>query len=169
MSRLDILAPVEVVAFSNLRPRREPAQPVIEAGAVWGGRSVFDFSAQPSQTAGPEIIDGGSGGVSVGWANDEEVIIGEERFREASVGVVEVGETLMEVEGIRSVTFSLGVREIVTEERSVRGSVTFIQPTIEYVSEYLRLVFPFATVMERGSPAPPDSPDLPDLDSEYGG
>ena len=169
MSGINVLAPIEVVAFSNHRPRLEPARPAVAAAAAWGAPSSFDFSVEPDGTLGPDLtgLEGKFAGARP--VDKSQLIRGVERFREVTVETVQAGDTLIDVEGIRSVTFFLGVREVVHEERSVRGSYTSIQPTIEHVSEYLRFNFPFTTALERGVRPPPDSPDLPDLDARYGG
>ncbi|MGR3593112.1 MAG: hypothetical protein ACU0B9_07355 [Limimaricola soesokkakensis] len=175
MTNLAILAPVRVVSFSyHRRPVAPPVPvpvPVPEAGAAWGSPAAFDYSLQPSGVSA-EISDGSEGdeekGLKVSWPSGNVRISGVEEFREATLETIPLGGDAAEVEGIRSVTFYTGTREIRHEERTVQGAYTSIEPTIEHRKEYLRIGFPFAAALERGDPPPPDTPPLPDLDAHHG-
>ncbi len=165
MTRLGVLAPVRVMSLSTERRPVAPPVPVPDAGVVWGAASSFDYALQPSDTAA-EITAGGD--FEISWPSGHRRINGVEEFRETTLETVPLGTAAVEVEGIRSVTFYTGTRDIRHEERTVQGAYTSIEPTIEHRREYLRIAFPFAVARERGDPPPPDTPPLPDLDDIYG-
>lgn len=149
---LHVLAPVRVVAHPV--DRRLPALPAPEqeSGAVWGSPAAFEHMGGAPEKQLRYFA---------GSVPRPVLIRGIETFREASVHAVPLADKSAEVEGIASVTFDCGVREIRHEERVSRGASTVVRPTIEHRRQYLRFVFPFSAARSRGEQAPPDTPPLP--------
>lgn len=158
MSRLMPLIRQTVPVVSHRRERAAPAPPVLvpEVGLRWGAASRFEFGQWPEPLDETEPIIRYRGNV------DKEIVIqGVESHREFSRESIDVGNgVIFEVEGIDSVTFYLGERQVETEEREVKYGVTYIQPVVETIEEYLKFDFKFLVAGERGEPHPPETPEL---------
>ena len=166
MSRtVERIAPIPVDSFTRNRARPTRRGPVPAAGARWGLASRFDFDFMPR----PDESGGGLEVTNVRAVASEVVFSGEETHREFSVAEVDLSGTILDVEGTRSVTFYLGDRQVLHEERNVQGNLTTIQPTVETVKEYLK--FHFEVIPEvgaRGEPHPRETEET-DWESLYGG
>ena len=144
---------------SDRAPVAAPA-PSPEVGRRWGRGSRFEIGSRP------EPDEEGNGAVARRDVHKDVLIRGIESHREYEVNQVAIGGETIQIEGAGSVTFYIGQSEVVHEDRKVRGSVTFIQPTIETIDEYVTFDFDFGVSGFRGEPHPPETPEL-DLDSLY--
>ena len=148
MSGLSVLFPRIVVVHARTRAPMPPRAALPEVGLRWGQRSRFEFGGA---TPEPERRQG----VRIRQVDRERLVHGTESHREYETHEVDLHGVPLEVEGIKSVTFFLGEREVTHEPRTVRGGVTTIEPVIETIEEYMR--FDFSTVVSgaRGEPHPP--------------
>ena len=162
MSRLGLALGrvIPVIAHASDRAPVTAPVPVPEVGRRWGRVSRFEISSRP------EPSDEGNGTVARRDVHKDLLIRGIESHREYEVHQVAIGGDTIEIEGAGSVTFYIGQSEVVHEDRKVRGSVIFIQPTIETIDEYVTFDFDFGVSGFRGEPHPPETPEL-DLDQLY--
>lgn len=147
---------VAVESFTEDRaPEAPPAAPPPDVGARWGQPAEFQISETPRPPA--------DGRINASWVHELRRFTGAESHRQyGSTPTPQAGSA----EAIRSVTFSLGEREVRQERRTIEGRVTTVEPVIETIRDYVRLDFPFALEGQRGEPHPPETP--PREEPDYG-
>ena len=148
---------IAVESFTDDRALQRAQPPAPEAGARWGRPAAFEIGEAPQPSPQASL--------TATWTHEDRRLKGIESHRQY-VRTAALSDQPVTAEGIRSVTFYLGEREVRRESRKVAGSVTSIEPVIETIREYVRLDFPFGLAGARGEPHPPETP--PREEPDYG-
>lgn len=169
MRRSYVIFPSVIQVLAQHSPKtvsQVPVPPVL--GLRWGRPSEFQFAAESTVSFGTTT---GGQGVVPRWELDREVVIrGREQHRVYAQQMTPLGDggEELEVEGISKTAFALPERVVVHERVEAEGQVTYVQPIVETVAEFLVFNFDLGVAGDRGQPTPPPTPPLPDYDDLYG-